>query len=225
MFGQANGSFGEYLAVTDGIARKPVNLSLDDAAALPVAGVTALDGMQRAHVAHGVRVVVNGASGGVGTFAVQIASALGADVTAVCSTRNVEQARALGARQVVDYTHADFTRDGQTWDVIYDVAGNRRWSELRRALPRGGVLVQAGAPKENPVAHIAATRLASIGSGRKVVNFVARATRANLRALAELVETGAVAPVVEQRVAFEDLPQALAYVGAGHARGKVVVTL
>jgi len=225
VFGQANGSFGEYLTVTDGVARKPSNLSLDDAAALPVAGITALDGLRRAHLTDGVRVLVNGASGGVGTFAVQIASAFGADVTAVCSTRNVEQALALGARRVVDYTCADFTRDGETWDVIYDVAGNRHWHDLRRALPRGGVLVQAGAPKKHPLAHIAATRLASIGSGRRIVNFVARATRADLRALAELVEAGALAPVVERLVPFEELPQALAYLGAGHARGKVVVAV
>lgn len=226
VYGVQPGAFGEYVTVSNGVAAKPANLSFEEAAALPIAGLTALQGLRdKAQLQPGQKVLVNGASGGVGTFAIQVAKALGAEVVAVCSTRNVEQALALGADRVIDYTKEDFTRGGEQYDVLFDVAGNRRWEESKRALAHGGVLVQAGAPKNNPIGHIAATRLASIGSGRKVVLFVAKPTRTELRLLAELAESGKLRPVIEQRHHLADLPQALAYVGEGHTRGKIVVTL
>jgi NADPH:quinone reductase-like Zn-dependent oxidoreductase len=226
VFGVRPGSFAEYLTVSDGVAPKPANLSFEEAAALPIAGLTALQGLRdKAQLVEGQKLLVNGASGGVGTFAVQVAKALGAQVTAVCSTRNVKQALALGADRTIDYTQEDFTRSGERYDVLFDVAGSRPWRESKRVLAPGGVLVQAGAPKTNPVGHIAATRLASIGSGRKVALFVAKTTRVELRGLAELAEAGKLRPVIEQRHQLAELPDALAYVGEGHTRGKVVVTI
>ena len=226
VFGVRPGAFGEYVSVSDAVAPKPGKLSFEEAAALPIAGLTALQGLRdKAQLRKGQNVLVNGASGGVGTFAVQVAKALGAQVTAVCSTRNVEQARALGADRVIDYTQGDFAQVGETYDVLFDVAGNRPWRESKRVLPPGGVLVQAGAPKANPVGHIAATRLASIGSGHKVALFTAKPTRAELRELAELAKTGKLPPVIERRHPLAELPEALAYVGEGHTRGKVVVTI
>lgn len=226
VFGQRPGAFAEYVVVVDGVARKPADLSFEEASALPTAGLTALQGLRdKAQVREGQRVLVNGASGGVGTFAVQVAKALGAEVIAVCSTRNVEQALALGADRVIDYTREDFTRGGERYDVLFDVAGSQPWRAYKRVLASGGVLVQAGAPKAHPVGHIAATRLASIGSGRRVVLFVANATRADLRALAELAETGKVRPTIERCHQFAQLPGALRDVGEGHTRGKVVVTI
>jgi NADPH:quinone reductase-like Zn-dependent oxidoreductase len=226
VFGVRPGAFGEYLTVSDAVAPKPSNLSFEDAAALPVAGLTALQGLRdKAQLREGQKVLVNGASGGVGTFAVQVAKALGAQVTAVCSRRNLEQALALGADRVIDYTQVDFTQAGEHYDVLFDVAGNRPWRASKRVLAPGGILVQAGAPKTNPVGHIAATRLASIGSGHKVALFTAKPTRAELCGLAELAETGKLRPVIEQRHQLAELPEALAYVGEGHTRGKVVVTI
>jgi NADPH:quinone reductase-like Zn-dependent oxidoreductase len=226
VFGVRPGAFGEYVPVSDAVAPKPGKLSFEEAAALPIAGLTALQGLRdKAQLRKGQKVLVNGASGGVGTFAVQVAKALGAEVIAVCSTRNVEQALALGADRVIDYTQEDFTQGGEQFDVLFDVAGSRPWRASKRALAPGGVLVQAGAPKTNPVGHIAATRLASIGSERKVINFVAKPTRADLQVLAEFAETGKLRPVIERRYQLDELPQALAYVGEGHPRAKVVVTV
>jgi NADPH:quinone reductase-like Zn-dependent oxidoreductase len=226
VYGARAGAFGEYVAVVDGVARKPANLSFEEAAALPTAALTALQGLRdKAQLRAGQTVLVNGASGGVGTFAIQVAKALGAEVTAVCSTRNVEQARELGADRVIDYTREDFTQTGERYDVLFDVAGSRPWRDCKRVLASGGVLVQAGAPKENPLGHIVATRLTAIGSGRRVVNFVATPAREDLRALAELAEAGKVRPAIEQRHDLTQLPAALAYVGEGHTRGKVVVTV
>jgi NADPH:quinone reductase-like Zn-dependent oxidoreductase len=220
------GAFGEYVTVTDAVAPKPGKLSFEEAAALPIAGLTALQGLRdKAQLHESQKVLVNGASGGVGTFAVQVAKALGAQVTAVCSTRNLEQALALGADRVIDYTHEDFTQGGDRYHVLFDVAGSRPWRESKRALAPGGVLVQAGAPKTNPVVHIATTRLASIGGGHKVVIFTAKPTRGDLHVLAEFAETGKLRPVIERRHQLAELPQALAYVGEGHTRGKVVVTV
>jgi NADPH:quinone reductase-like Zn-dependent oxidoreductase len=226
VIGVQPGAFGEYVTVSDAVAAKPGTLSFEEAAALPIAGLTALQGLRdKAQLRKGQKVLVNGASGGVGTFAVQVAKALGAEVTAVCSTRNVEQAMALGADRVIDYTQDDFTQGREQYDVFFDVAGSQPWHACKRTLAPGGVLVQAGAPKDNPVGHIAKARLASIGSGHKIVNFVAKPTRADLRSLAELAETGRLRPVIESHHHLTELPQALAYVGEGHTRAKVVVSV
>ena len=231
VFGGRSGAFAELVCATKGVARKPANLTFEEAASIPVAAVTALQGLRdKAGLRPGQTVLVNGASGGVGTFAVQIAKALGAEVTAVCSTPNVEIASSLGADHVVDYTREDFTRSGRRYDVVLDVAGSRRFSQLKRILRPDSVVVVAGVgrPKRGlfgPLLHIVRMRLGSLVARRRCVFFVAKLERESLDALRDLIETGRVRPVVDRRYDFERLPEALAYLGEGHARGKVVVTV
>jgi NADPH:quinone reductase-like Zn-dependent oxidoreductase len=174
-------------------------------------------------------VLVNGASGGVGTFAVQLARALGAEVTAVCSTRNVETARSLGAGRVVDYTQEDFTATDRRYDLLLDVAGSRPWSACRRVLEPQGRLVMVGAPKGSrllgPLGHIAGARLASLGASQKVVFFISKSTGEDLTALADLLERGEVTSCVERTYLLAEAAHAFRYLGEGHARGKLVVTV
>jgi NADPH:quinone reductase-like Zn-dependent oxidoreductase len=230
VFGGRSGAFAEYVCARAAVARTPADLTVEEAAALPVAALTALQGLRdKGRVRPGHRVLVNGASGGVGTFAVQIARALGARVTAVCSTRNVDLVRSLGADRVVDYTCEDFTRGGGRYDVLFDVAGNRSWADCRRVLGPDATVVLVGGPKRNrllgPLGHVAAMRLAALGSGRRAVFFVAKLTGPDLEALRELAEAGRVRPVVERRYELRDIADAMRYVGEGHPRGKVVVTV
>jgi NADPH:quinone reductase-like Zn-dependent oxidoreductase len=165
----------------------------------------------------------------VGTFAVQLARALGADVTAVCSTRNVEMVRSLGANRVIDYTQEDFTRGGVLHDVLVDIAGNRRWSEYARVLKRGGTFVAVGGPKGGrvlgPVGQLLRVRLASARSGRRVANFVASISNADLDLLRGLMEAGKLKPAIDRTYSFEQIREAMAYLGEGHAKGKIAVTL
>lgn len=222
------GSFAEYVCVSTGVARKPVNLTFEEAAAVPLAALTALQGLRdHGELQSGQHALVNGASGGVGTFAVQIAKALGAEVTAVCSTRNVEQARSLGADRVIDYTHEDFTRSGARFDVILDVSGTRSWSRYRRVMNRQAVLVLVGAPKANallgPLGHFIRVRLAAWRGSQRAVFFIANFNASDLGVLRELLESGSVKPVVERRYALGEAADALRYLGDGHARGKLVL--
>jgi len=224
------GSFAEYVSVPVEVARKPANLTFEEAAAVPVAALTALQGLRdHGQLQPGQKVLVNGASGGVGTFAVQIAKALGAEVTAVCSTRNVEQARSLGADRVIDYTREDFTRGGERYDLILDVAGTKSWSRYRRVLKPDGTLVMVGAPKANrllgPLGHIARVRLAAWRGSQKAVFFVAKFNKPDLDALRELLESGNVKPVVEKRYELGEVADALRYMGEGHAQGKIVISV
>lgn len=230
VYGGRSGSFAEYVAVRDGVARKPANLSFEEAAAVPVAGLTALQGLRdQANLQPGEKVLVNGSSGGVGTFAVQIGKALGAHVTAVCSTAKVEQARELGADRVVDYTREDFTRCGERYDVLFDNAGSRSWRACRRVLEREATVVLVGGPKRNrllgPLGHFAAVRIGSAFSSRSAGFFLAKITRADLAVLRELIEVGKVRPAVERRYELSEIGAAIGYVGEGHACGKVVVTV
>jgi NADPH:quinone reductase-like Zn-dependent oxidoreductase len=231
VYGTRTGSLAEYLAVKKGIERKPANLTFEEAAALPIAAITALQAIRDyARLQPGQTVLVNGASGGVGTFAVQIAKALGAGrVDAVCRTRNVDMVRSLGADRVFDYTQEDFTRSGERYDVIIDVAGSKPWSATSRVLEPKGTLVLVGAQKGNrllgPLGHIIATKFASIWSGRKCAFFVAKITREDLTVLRELVEAGKVKPVVERTYPLSEAIEALEYMGEGHARGKVAITI
>jgi NADPH:quinone reductase-like Zn-dependent oxidoreductase len=222
------GSFAEYVCVVaSGAARKPANLTFEQAAAVPVAALTALQGLRdHGRLQPGQEVLVNGASGGVGTFAVQIAKALGAEVTAVCSTRNVEQARSLGAAHVIDYTEQDFTRIDRRYDVILDVAGSKSWSQCRRVLNPHATLVLVGAEGNRltgPLAHIAKVRLAALRGSQKAVFFVANFNGPDLAALRELLESGKVKPVVEKRYELGEVADALRYMGEGHAQGKIVM--
>jgi NADPH:quinone reductase-like Zn-dependent oxidoreductase len=228
VFGGKSGALAEYICVREAVALKPANVTPEQAAAVPVAAVTALQGLRdKGRLQAGDKVLINGASGGVGTFAVQIAKALGAEVTGVCSTRNVELVRSVGADHVVDYMQEDFTRSGERYDVMLDVAGTRSWSECARVLEPQATLVIVGAPKGGrllgPLGHVARLRLASLRSSAKAVFFVARLTRADLEVLAEMLTAGTVTPVVDKRYALSEIADAFEYLGAGHARGKVVV--
>src|SRR3954451_551241 len=198
VYGIANGSFAEYVCAERAVGRKPANLSFEEAAAVPVAALSALQGLRdHGQLQSGQSVLVNGASGGVGTFAIQVAKALGAEVTAVCSPRNVEQARSLGADHVIDYTREDFTRSGRRCDVILDVAGSKSWSECRRVLNPEATLVIVGGKGSRlmgPLGHIAQMRVAALRGSQKAVFFVAKLSPTDLDFLRELLESGAVKP-------------------------------
>jgi NADPH:quinone reductase-like Zn-dependent oxidoreductase len=233
VFGGRNGAFAEYVCVREerAVAPKPASLTFEQAAAVPVAALTALQGLRdKGQVQPGQKVLINGASGGVGTFAVQIAKALGAEVTGVCSTRNVDLVQSLGADRVIDYTREDFTRSEERYDLMLDVAGGRSWSECSRVLTPEATVVQVGGPKLNRLTgvslrHLARTRLASMVGSRKVVLFLAKMPKEDLLFLHELLEAGKVTPVVDRRYELSEIAEALAYLGEGHARGKVVVTV
>jgi NADPH:quinone reductase-like Zn-dependent oxidoreductase len=229
VFGIANGSFAEYAGVKKAPAFKPANVSFEDAATLPVAGLTALQGLRdHGRLQPGQSVLVNGASGGVGTFAVQIAKALGAEVTAVCSTRNVEQARSLGADHVIDYSRDDFTKGSRRYDLMLDIAGSKSWRQCRRVLTSDARLVIVGGegnPLIGPLAHIAATWLGAKPGSRTATFFVADLNRPDLDFLGELLQTGQVKPFVEKRYELTDVADALRYMGDGHARGKLVIAI
>jgi NADPH:quinone reductase-like Zn-dependent oxidoreductase len=232
VFGSRREAFAELVAVPEerAVVRKPANLSFEQAAAVPVAAVTALQGLRdRGKIRPGYKVLINGASGGVGTFAVQIAKALGAEVTGVCSTRNVEIVRSVGADHVIDYTQEDFTRTGQRYDLLLDIAGNRSWSECKRVLTPNATLVVVGGPKANrwigPLGGLAKLRLAALRSSQKVTFFLASITKADLLVLQELLEAGTVTPVIDRRYGLGEVADAFRYLGEGHAQGKVVVTV
>jgi NADPH:quinone reductase-like Zn-dependent oxidoreductase len=232
VFGGRNGAYAEYICAREerAIVPKPANVTFEEAAAVPVAALTALQGLRdKGQLQPGQKVLINGASGGVGTFAVQIAKALGAEVTAVCSTRNVDQARSLGADHVVDYTQEDFTRSDERYDLMLDVAGSRSWSDCKRVLARDATFVIVGGPKTNrlfgPLGHVARKYLAGLLSSRKVVFFIARFNKPDMEVLRELLEAGKVTPVVERRYELSEIADALGYMGEGHAQGKVVITV
>ena len=226
-----SGSWAEYATASPGKrARKPANLSFEEAAAVPVAGITALQALRdKGQVEPGQKVLINGASGGVGTFAVQIAKALGADVTAVCSTRNVEQARSLGADRVVDYTQEDFTKLGERHDLMLAIAGSRSFLACRRVLTPEATVVLIGGPMTyrglGPLPHIAGTMLKSKGRSQKVKFFVANINTEDLGVLRDLLEAGKVKPVIDRTYPLSEAADALAYLGEGHARGKIVITV
>jgi NADPH:quinone reductase-like Zn-dependent oxidoreductase len=232
VFGGRSGAFAEFVAVPEerAVVRKPANLSFEQAAAVPIAAITALQGLRdRGKIRPGSEVLINGASGGVGTFAVQIAKALGAEVAGVCSTRNVELVRSIGADRVIDYTQEDFTRTGQRYDLLLDIAGNRSWTECKRVLKPNATLVVVGGPKANrwigPLGGLAKLRLAALRSSQKVTFFVASITKADLLVLQELLEAGTVTPVIDRRYGLGEVADAFRYLGEGHAQGKVVVTV
>jgi NADPH:quinone reductase-like Zn-dependent oxidoreductase len=231
VFGAAAGAWAEHAkARATRLALKPEGVSFEDAASVPVAGLTALQALRdHGSLQPGQKVLVNGASGGVGTFAVQIAKALGADVTAVCSTRNVEQARSLGADRVVDYTREDFTKLGIRHDLIVDIAGRRSFLACRRALTQEGRFVLVGGKMTyrglGPLPHVAGTILKGIGRSQKVKFFVADITTEDLTYVGELIARGEVKPVVERSYPLSEAVDALAYLGEGHARGKLVITV
>jgi NADPH:quinone reductase-like Zn-dependent oxidoreductase len=232
VFGGKNGAFAEYLCAREdrAIVLKPANVTFEEAAAVPIAAITALQGLRdKGQLQPGQKVLVNGASGGVGTFAVQIAKALGADVTAVCSTRNVDMVRSLGADDVIDYTREDFTRSDERYDLLLDIAGSRSWSECKRVLNPRATLVVVGAPKGSrllgPLSHIVKVRLAALRSSQKVVFFIAKFNKADMVILRDLLEAGKVTPVIDRRYELSEIADAFRYLGEGHCRAKVVITV
>lgn len=228
VFGAGRGAFAEYACASESaLVLKPGNLTFEQAACTPIAGLTALQGLRdHGYLQPGQRVLINGAAGGIGTFAVQIAKFLGAEVTAVCSTRNIEMVRSLGADRVIDYTKEDFTLNDRNYDLLLDNVGNRSLSEFRRVMASHGRCVMVGAPKTlwPMITRVFKAFAWSPFLPQKFTFFIAKMKKDNLAALCELIKTGKVSPVIDRRYQLSDLAYAIAYVEQGHARAKVVVT-
>ena len=230
VFGARSGAFAEYVSVPEdrAVVLKPAGVTFEQAAAVPIAAVTALQALRdNGNIRSGEKVLINGASGGVGTFAVQIAKAFGAEVTGVCSTRNVERVRALGADHVVDYTREDFSAGAERYDLIVDTVGNHGLSELRRVLRPKGALVIVGGPSDNrwigPLTSVAKGWLFSRFVEQRFGMMLARMNRADLEALSDLMQQGKLTPVIDRHYALADAADAIRYVEAGHAQGKVII--
>ena len=231
VFGVCRGAFAEYgCASEDKLVLKPANVTFEQAAAVPVAAVTALQGLRdKGQLQRGQKVLINGAAGGVGTFAVQIAKVFGADVTGVCSTRNMDMVRSIGARHVVDYTKEDFTRSGQRYDLIFDIVGNHSLSDCRRALTPEGTLVLVGGPDKGrwlgPLTGVLKAVVMSWFVSQKLRPFLAHLNKDDLMVMRELLEAGKVTPVIDRTYPLSEVPDAIRYLEEGHARGKVVITI
>lgn len=229
VYGGRNGAYAEYVTVKNAIARKPASLTFEEAAAVPTAAITALQGLRdHGKIKSGQKVLIHGASGGVGSFAIQIAKAFGAEVTAVCSTRNVEHARRLGADYVFDYTKEDFTRSGRQYDLLLNVNGSRSLRDYRRALKPNAVFVLVGGPRTpliGPLSLLIKMRLGMLGASQKFTFFIANFTRDDFSVLNELIEAGTLKPFIEKTYPMAQIADAMRQLGAGHAQGKIVVTM
>jgi 2-desacetyl-2-hydroxyethyl bacteriochlorophyllide A dehydrogenase len=230
VFGFGTGGFAEYASVSqDALVLKPANATFEQAAAVPISGFTALQAIRdQGKVQPGQKVLIIGASGGVGTYAVQIAKAFGAEVTGVCSTRNVDMVRSIGADHVIDYTKESITQSGQRYDVILDMAGNRSISELRGALTHEGTLVIVGGTGGRFLMGFGRTLRAVALSpfvSQNLRQFMSSTNKDDLVVLKELIEDGKVTPVVDKTFPLEDTAAALSYVGQRHTRGKTVITV
>ena len=231
VFGIGKGSYAEYArAREDKLAPKPANLTFEQAAVIAISGLTALQGLRdHGKVRPGQKVLIIGASGGVGTYAVQLAKAFGAEVSGVCSTTKVDMVRSLGADHVIDYTHDDFAEGEQRYNVILDIGGNSSLSRLRRALTPKGTLVIVGGETDGRwlggTDRQLRALLLSLFVGQKLGTFVSRGNHEDLIALKELIETGKVTPFIDRTYPLSEVPQAIRYLEQGHARGKVVITV
>jgi NADPH:quinone reductase-like Zn-dependent oxidoreductase len=233
VFGAKNGAVADYICVKPerAVVMKPSNITFEQAGSVAVAGLTALQGLRdKGHIQSGQKVLINGASGGVGTFAVQLAKAFGADVTAVCSTRNIDLVKSIGADHVIDYTKEDFTKTDQRYDMLYDLVGNHSFSERRRILTPNGICVLAGIGG----AGVHPGTLGRIGrnfwnaflsnfSNQKFVFYIAKLTKGDLNVLRDLMQSGKVAPVIDRTYKIGETQAAVRYLEEGHARGKVVI--
>ena len=228
VFGSSRGAFAEYVCANENrLALKPANATFEQAAAAPIAGVTALQGLRdKGRIERGQAVLINGASGGVGTFAVQIAKSFGANVTGVCSARNAALVRSIGADEVIDYTIEDFTRSTRRYDLILDCIGNHTLSEYRRVMSPHGTYVGVGGPAGGwlkpmvlPLKSVVLTRLV----GQNLMSLLARVNRDDLIVLKEMIEAGTIVPVIDKRFTLFAVPVAIRYLETGHARGKVVI--
>jgi NADPH:quinone reductase-like Zn-dependent oxidoreductase len=224
--GFAGGGFAEYAcAPEDKLARKPVNTSFEDTAAVPVAAITALQALRdKGRIQRGQKVLIDGASGGVGTFAVQIAKSFGAEITAVCSTRNVDTARSMGADHVIDYTQEDFTKSAQRYDLILGANAHHSIFDYRRVLSQDGMYVLVGGGFVPIIQTIVLRPLLSLIGRKKTCFFIANLNQKDLDFLKDLLEAGSVVPVIDRRYPLSDVAEALRYLEEGHARGKVVIT-
>ncbi|MGH8193392.1 MAG: NAD(P)-dependent alcohol dehydrogenase [Woeseiaceae bacterium] len=234
VFGGRTGALAEYVTVLESraVVLKPPNLTFEQAASVPIAAITALQGLRdKGRVQPGQKVLINGASGGVGTFAVQIAKSFGADVTGVCSTRNLEMVRSLGADQVIDYTQEDFTQGAERYDVILDLVGNRSLLENKRVLKPNGILVLIGGggpdagrwigPMAGPIKALMLSPFVS----QEFVMLLADLNKEDLTILSDLMQAGKVTPVIDRRYTLSEIADAIRYLEKGHARGKVVITM
>jgi NADPH:quinone reductase-like Zn-dependent oxidoreductase len=235
VFGGKNGAIAEYLcALADrAVVLKPANMTFEQAAAVPVAAITALQGLRdKGKIQSGQKVLINGASGGVGTFAVQIAKSFGAEVTGVCSTRNVDLVQSIGADHVIDYTKEDFTKTNQRYDLIFDLVGNHSFSERRRILNPNGICVMAGLGgagwHEGFATRLFGELSAYVRSrfaSQKFIAYIAQFNQKDMMVLADLMQTGKISPVIDRTYKLSEAADALRYLEQGHARGKVVITV
>lgn len=235
VFGICRGALAEYACTLErALVMKPANVTFEQAASIPLAGLTALQGLRKGNIQAGQKVMINGATGGVGTFAVQIAKSFGADVTAVCSTRNVELVRSIGADHVIDYTKEDFTKSGQRYDVIFDNVANHSFSERRRVLTTKGICVLAGmggagVKQGQALGRIAGNLFIARGlssfTDQKFAPYMTKMSKDDLIMLGDLVQTGKVRPVIERTYTLNDAPEALRHFDQGHMRGKLVITV
>ena len=230
VFGVVKGAFAEYACAPEvSFALKPINASFDQAAALPMAAITALQGLRdEGQIEPGEKVLIHGASGGVGTFAIQIAKSFGAEVTAVCSTRNVEIARSIGADHIIDYTRDDFTKNGKLYDLILVANGNRSVHEYKRSLKPNAICVLVGGGSPSIVSLLTGMLQQwwiLKTEGKKISTFLAKIKQKDLTYVKELLESGKVKPVIDRRYPLNEVPEALRYLGEGHAQGKIVITM
>ena len=230
VFGACRGAFAEYACASESaLVMKPDNVTFEQAASAPVAAFTALQGLRdKGQIQPGQKVLINGAAGGVGTFAVQIAKWFGADVTGVCSTRNADMVRSIGADRVIDYTQEDFTKSGQRYDLFFDCVGNHSLLACRRVLNPKGIYIEVGGPDGRwlgPLARMIKTLVLSWFVSQNLVMFLAKRSKEDLTIMHELMEAGKVTPVIDKRYRLSEVPEAIRYLEEGHARGKVVITL
>jgi NADPH:quinone reductase-like Zn-dependent oxidoreductase len=232
VFGVRDGAFGEYVSVREkgAMALKPTNMSMEQAAAVPIAGITALQALRdKGKIQAGQKVLINGASGGVGTFAVQIAKTYGADVSGVCSTRNVAMVKSIGADHVIDYTKEDFTKGPVRYDLIIDNVGSHTLSEYRHVLTPNGKLVIVGGPSDDPwlgpMTTLVKAYLVSPFVSQKQTFMLAQANSEDLNVLRDLMQTGKLTPVIDRRYPLSETAQAIGYLEQGHAKGKVIIAV
>ena len=230
VFGTCKGAFAEYVCASEkALVLKPANVTFEQAASVAIAAFTALQGLRdKGHIQPGQRVLINGAAGGVGTFAVQIAKSFGADVTGVCSTRNVDMVRSIGADKIIDYTQEDFTKSGQRYDVILDMIGNHSFSDYRRALTPEGTLLLVGGSGERwfgPLTGLLKAVLLSRFVSQKALLVLAHSSKEDLMFIRDLLAAGKVTPVIDRTYSLSEVPEAIRYLEEGHARGKVVITV
>ena len=231
VFGACRGAFAEYACASEGaLAAKPDNVTFEQAAAVPIAALTALQGLRdKGKIQAGMKVLINGAAGGVGTFAVQIAKWFGTEVTGVCSTRNVDMVQSIGADRVIDYTRQDFTQGGERYDLILDSVGNHSLSACLHVLKPKGRYISVGGPSGRWMIGAIASTLAmpvlSWFKSRKAVGMLAKMSREDLTIMGDLMKDGKITPVIDKRYSLSEVPEAIRYLEEGHARGKVVIVL